>query len=122
LEPRETVRVDASGLVPGALVQAAFCEQTCDRAERAVAADDGTARLDVTVGGSCRRCRIVVVGGAAVARTPLTFVAPPTARYDAWRTVTGLGAAAAFLLVAWWLIATVDWRPPSEAATPELTD
>ena len=94
----------------------------CDRAERADAGADGTARLEVTAGGSCRRCAIVVVGGAAASRTPVTFVAPPSARYDAWRVVAGLGAAAAFLLVAWWLIVTVDWRPPSEAATPELTD
>jgi hypothetical protein len=63
----------------------------------------------------------MVVGGAAVSRTPVTFVAPPATRYDTWRVASGLGAAAAFLLVAWWLIATVDWRPPSEAATPELT-
>ena len=122
LVPGAAVRVDVSGLVPDAPVQAAFCAPTCDRAQRADAGADGTARLEVTVGDSCRRCAIVVVGGAAASRTPVTFVAPPSARYDAWRVVAGLGAAAAFLLVAWWLVATVDWRPPSEAATPELTD
>jgi hypothetical protein len=119
LEPGEVVRVDASGLVPGAPVQAAFCERSCDQARRGTADAGGTARLEVTAGNSCR---IVVVGGAAVARTPVTFVDPPSARYATWRVVTGLVAAAAFLLVAWWLIATVDWRPPSEAATPEFTE
>ena len=120
LVPGAAVRVDASGVVPGAPVQAAFCQRTCGPAQRAIAAADGTARLDVTVGGACRGCEIVVVGGAAVSRTRVTFVDPPSTRYDAWRVVTGLGAAAAFLLVTWWLIVTVDWRPPSEAATPDL--
>ena len=122
LMPGAVVRVDVSGLVPAAPVQVAFCAPTCARAQRAAAGADGSARLEVTVGDSCRRCAIVVVGGAAASRTPLTFVAPPSTRYDRWRVIVGLGAAAAFLLLAWRLVVTVDWRPPSEAATPELTE
>jgi hypothetical protein len=118
--PGSTLHVDATGLPPGAPVQAAFCDDTCDRAERAAAGPDGTARFDVDVGGPCSACAIVVVGGAAVSRTPVRFEAAPSARYDEWRLVAGLAAAAAFLLGAWWLITNVDWRPPSEAATPEL--
>ena len=119
LQPGSTVHVQASGLIPGAPAQAAFCDEACARAERAVAGPDGTVRFDVDVAGPCR-CTIVVVGGATVTRTALTFVPAPSARYDTWRLVAGLAACVAFLLVAWRLITTTDWRPPSEAATPEL--
>ena len=120
IAPGSTVHVEATGLPSGAPVQAAFCDQTCDRARRETASADGAARFDVDVGGPCAGCEIVVVGGAAVSRTPLRFEAAPSARYDTWRLVAGLSACVAFLLIARWLIANVDWRPPSEAATPEF--
>ena len=120
LRPGDEVRVDVSGLQPGAPVQAAFCAAACGPAERAAAGERGTASLEVTVGEPCRLCAVVVVGGASSTRLPVRFAEPPSARYDAWRLVAGLGAAAVFLLLAWRLVVTVDWRPPSEAATPEM--
>ena len=120
VRPGDRVRVDVSGLPPGAPVQAAFCGQTCRPAERSTAAGDGTAVVDVTVGDRCRTCAIVVVGGAASVRMPVTFVAPPATSYDVRRLLAGMAAAAVFLLAAWWLVVTVDWRPPSEADTPEF--
>jgi hypothetical protein len=120
LEPDSSVHVEARGLPPGTTAQAAFCAADCDRAERAVVDANGTAQFDVDVRGPCRTCVIVVVGAASASRTPLTFEALPSARYDTWRLLAGLVSCAVFLLVAWWLVANVDWRPPSEAATPEL--
>jgi hypothetical protein len=42
--------------------------------------------------------------------------------YDASRLVAGLAIAALALGVAAWIVRTTDWRPPSEAGTPELDD
>jgi hypothetical protein len=43
-----------------------------------------------------------------------------TVTYDVARLVAGLGLAALLLAVAAWLVRTTDWRPPTEADTPEL--
>ncbi|MBA3286769.1 MAG: hypothetical protein H0U21_01915 [Acidimicrobiia bacterium] len=51
----------------------------------------------------------------------LEFTAPPTARYGAGRLIAGLSVAAALIALAPRIVVTVDWRPPSEAETPELT-
>jgi hypothetical protein len=40
--------------------------------------------------------------------------------YDPLRLAAGLGLAVLLLVVALWLVRTTDWRPPSEADTPEL--
>jgi hypothetical protein len=42
--------------------------------------------------------------------------------YDASRVVIGLAIAALLLGVAAWIVRATDWRPPSEAGTPELED
>ena len=119
-EPGQRVRVDASGVVPGATVTAGFCATTCGPIRQARADSSGHAEIEVLIGDRCRRCVVVVVAGVSSTTLEAPFVAAPSARYDVPRLISGLVAAAALLLLAWWIVANVDWRPPSEAATPDL--
>jgi hypothetical protein len=116
----DEVRVDVANLTPGAPIEAAFCGVTCASLRRAVAGEDGTATAVVVIGTRCEDCGIAVVAGTGSSFTETPFVAPPTAEYDLPRLIAGLTAAAALLILAWLIVATVDWRPPSEAQTPEL--
>lgn len=116
----ETVQVAVASLVPGAAMSVAFCDPRCGMFSNAVAGADGTATASVIIGSRCDDCGIAVISGAREVLVDVKFSALPTPRYSPTRLVIGLSIAAALLLAAWWLIATVDWRPPSEAATPEL--
>ena len=119
-DPGARVIVSISPLAPGATASVSFCAVRCERPSTAAAGDDGRAVAIVTIGGRCRYCHIRVVSGQsdtsiAVAFTPLASPSRSPARL-----VIGLLVAAALLAFAWWTIATHDWRPPSEAATPEF--
>jgi hypothetical protein len=116
----DEVRVEVANLSPGASIEAAFCGDTCASLRRATAGEDGTATAVVVIGPRCEDCGITVVAAAGSSFTEIPFVAPPTADYDLPRLIAGLTSAAAFLILAWLIVATVDWRPPSEAQTPEL--
>jgi hypothetical protein len=116
----DEVRVDVTNLIPGARIEAAFCGDTCASLRRASAGEDGTATAVVVIGPRCEDCGINVVAAAGSSFIETQFVAPPSADYDWPRLIAGLTAAAAFLVLAWLIVATVDWRPPSEAQTPEL--
>ena len=89
---------------------------------RSVTADaSGAASVTVTAGERCSRCGIRVTGaGARDVFVPVRFVAPPGVTYDAAQVALGLGAAALLLLVAGFIVRRTDWRPPTEAATPEM--
>jgi hypothetical protein len=116
----DEVRVDVANLAPGAPIEAAYCGDTCESLRRATAGEDGTATAIVVIGPRCEDCGIIVVAAAGSSFTEIPFVAPPSADYDLPRLIAGLTAAAALLILAWLIVATVDWRPPSEAQTPEL--
>lgn len=119
-EPGQAVRVDISGLTPGAEVSAGFCATQCGARHGAQAGPGGSAVVDVTIGERCRDCGLTVVAGVSSTTLDVPFVPAPAPRYDPARLVGGLVAAAALLVLAWRLAATIDWRPPSEAATPDL--
>lgn len=51
----------------------------------------------------------------------LEFTAPPPPVWRPDRLIAGLSVAAALIALAPRIVVTVDWRPPSEAETPELT-
>lgn len=116
----DEVRVEVSALAPGTGIETAFCERTCRAMTQAVAGEDGTATATVVIGPRCDRCGIAVVGAARSSLVTVEFARPAAAAYNTPRLIAGLAAAAVFLLLAWRIVATVDWRPPSEAATPEL--
>jgi hypothetical protein len=116
----DEVRVEIANLTPGASIEAAFCGTTCSSPRRATAGENGTATTVVPIGARCEDCGIAVVAAAGSSFTEIQFVSPPSADYDWPRLAAGLTAAAAFLILAWLIVATVDWRPPSEAQTPEL--
>jgi hypothetical protein len=50
----------------------------------------------------------------------VSFAPLLTPGYDARRLAIGLVVAAVLLAAAWRIVAAVDWRPPSEADTPDL--
>lgn len=119
-DEEDDVRVDVTRLPAGAPIETAFCGPTCGPPTRAVAGSDGTATATVVIGPPCDACGIAVVGAGRSTLVGVSFVAPPGAGYDVPRLIAGLTAAAALLLLAWLITARVDWRPPSEAQTPEL--
>ena len=119
-EPGDTVRVDLASLPPGAVTQVAFCTPGCNAFGTAQADADGRATASVVIEERCSECFIAVLGGGAETFVPVEFSSVPAADYSPIRLVVGLSAAAAMLLVAWWIIASVNWRPPSEASTPEF--
>jgi hypothetical protein len=119
-EPGDRVQVEVSSLRPGSAARVAFCAEECGGESRITAGDDGTARATVVVGERCRDCGVVVVTGSGRTRVGVEFTSLPAPELDPPRLVGGLAVAAALLLLAWRIIVSVDWRPPSEAATPEL--
>ncbi len=118
-EPGQAVDVAVSGLLPGTEVDVAVCGTPCGRVVSATADGDGNATVTVRPPASCKDCHVVALAGVsrATVRVPLARVA---VGYDPARLVAGLAAAAALLILAWRIVAGVDWSPPSEAATPEL--
>jgi hypothetical protein len=120
--PGAQVTVQVDGLAPGADVQLSFCAEACGGRRVAAADETGRATLTVPVGARCDGCGIAVVAGSSRAMLPVRFVAAPAPRYDPMRLLAFLALAGALLAVAWRLVVTTDWRPPSEAAVPDAPD
>jgi hypothetical protein len=119
-EPGDRVTVTVTDVAPGTEVRTAFCAAECDGATTVVADAAGTAETTVVIGARCDDCGVAVVGAASSQVVPTPFTRPPGPDYDGFRLFAGLIAAALLLLIAWRIIVTVDWRPPSEAEAPEL--
>lgn len=120
IEEGDEVRVDIAGLQPDSAVQVGYCEPECTTPTRVVANALGQATSTVIVGAPCGRCGVAVIGSGHDTLTAVPFVPPPRADYDARRLTLGLIVAAGLLVAAWRIVATIDWRPPSEADTPDL--
>ncbi len=116
----DEVQVAIRQLTPGTAVQVGYCGPGCDHLTRVVADPLGQATAKVVIGADCLRCGIAVIGGAHDSLTSVPFAPRPQPGYDTGRLTTGLLVAAALLVAAWRVVATVDWRPPSEAATPDM--
>jgi hypothetical protein len=119
-QPGDRVTVTVTGVGPDTEIRTAFCADECDGATIVVADAAGTAETTVVIGGRCDDCGVAVVGAASSQIVPTPFTTPPGPQYDALRLLAGLAAAALLLLIAWRIVVTVDWRPPSEADAPEL--
>ena len=120
VEEGDEVAVRIGGLVPGARVRIGYCDPECATARVAAADAQGRLAAAVVIGPDCARCGIAVVGSAHDTLVQVPFAAPPEPGYDTGRVAIGLLVAAVLLVAAWRIVVTVDWRPPSEAATPEL--
>jgi hypothetical protein len=118
--PGDRVTVSVTGVAPATEIRAAFCAAECSDATTVVADASGTAETMVVIGAKCDDCGVAVVGAASSQVVPTPFTSPPGPEYDELRLLAGLAAAALLLLIAWRLVVTVDWSPPSEAETPEL--
>ena len=68
----------------------------------------------------CDGCGVAVIGNAHDTLTPVPFAPASRPDYDARQLMLGLTIAAGFLVAAWRIATTIDWRPPSEADTPDL--
>lgn len=132
--PPPTVTVTPAGpLAPGARatvvvaeapprsgISVVLCAQRCAGGEKVVTANDaGRAALSFIVAEGCRPCRAVVAAGSVRVVVALEVTPASAVRYAPARIFVGLAAAALLLVAAWRLIATVDWRPPGEAAVAD---
>jgi hypothetical protein len=113
----DVVRVDVSGVAPGARVDVAFCGSDCGATVSSSAGSSGASSTDLRIGSNCRDCHISVSAGVHRIIVPIEF---GTTRYDGLRLAVGLLVAAMLLAIVGRLIVAVDWRPPSEADAPEL--
>lgn len=116
--PGDSVQVEMSGLIPDVDVSVAYCATDCGASLSARADTVGRAVVPMVIGG--RGGGLSITTGSTELLIEVEFLAAPRPDYSALRLGLGLSAAGALLLAAWWIIATVDWRPPSEAATPEF--
>jgi hypothetical protein len=119
-QPGDRVTVTVTDVAPATEIRAAFCADECRDATTVVADAAGTAETTVVIGARCDNCGVVVVSAASSQVVETRFTAPPGPEYDLLRLVAGLTAAVLLLLIAWRVVVTVDWRPPSEAEAPEL--
>jgi hypothetical protein len=120
VEQGERVRIEVSGLSPSAVVRVSYCDPDCTATQRLLADSSGRVSSSVVAGAPCDGCGIAVIAGPYDERTPLSFAPVPQPGYDTRRLAIGLVVAAALLAAAWRIVTTVDWRPPSEADTPDL--
>ncbi len=134
----DTVTVTARGFGPAAELTVMVCAVPSISGPRCGApapevsltiGRDGTGHaelvLDVSRVGSegvaCGRqvtCRVVVQSdqrGVRARAVALSFTASPGADYDTNRVILGLLGALGLAMVAAWLIASTDWRPPTES-------
>ncbi len=119
-EEGDEVRVIITALTPGATVQVGYCTPDCERFNEVVADPLGLATTSLTIGPDCARCGIAVLGGALDSLIAVPFAPPPQPGYDVTRLTVGLLVGMAMIGAAWRIVVTVDWSPPSEAATPDL--
>ena len=120
VEEGDQVRVDITGLQPESAVRIGYCDPECTRSTRIMADMTGRASTTVVVGAPCDRCGVAVIGSTHDTLTPVPFAPPERPDYDERRLTLGLLLAAALLATAWRIVAAIDWRPPSEADTPDL--
>ncbi len=120
--PGGQVTVQVDGLAPGSRAQVSFCAEECRGRQVGSADRSGRVVIDIRVGARCGDCGIAVVAGSSRTVLPVQFVPPPSPDYDPARLVAGLALAAVLVVAAWRLVVVTDWRPPSEAAVPELED
>jgi hypothetical protein len=118
--PGDRVTVTVTDVAPATEIRAAFCAAECRDATIVVANAAGTAETTLVIGARCDDCGVAVVGAASSQVVETPFTTPPGAQYDLLRLVAGVTVAALLLLIAWRIVVTVDWRPPSEADTSEL--
>jgi hypothetical protein len=119
-QPGDEVRVLVSGALPGAAVRMSLCGERCGVVTSVTADASGRARARLRLTERCDDCGIVVLSGVRDVVVPISFTARPSPRYDASRLAAGLVAATLLVLAAAVIVRRTDWRPPSEAATPEL--
>ncbi|MET0908050.1 MAG: hypothetical protein ABWZ99_01165 [Ilumatobacteraceae bacterium] len=120
VEEGDQVRVDITGLQPQSAVRIGYCDPECTNSKRIMADMTGRASTTLIVGASCDRCGVAVIGSTHDTLTPVPFAPPERPDYDERRLTLGLLLAAALLATAWRIVAAIDWRPPSEADTPNL--
>ena len=128
-------RVFAMLCTPPAATGAQRCGSPGPTAPFTVGADGtGTTELRITsgpVGIERRPCNRAATCGVSVAApdvfvrapvVPISFAAPPGARYDGQRVAVGVVAAVVFLALTIWLIRRTDWTPPREGDGHEIDD
>ncbi len=120
VEEGDRLRVDVAGLPPNAVVRVGYCEPECSAAKQIIADGSGRAGGTLVAGAPCDECGVAVIAGPHETLTPLSFAPPQVPGYDARRLAIGLVVAAVLLVAAWRIVIAVDWRPPSEADTPDL--
>jgi hypothetical protein len=138
------VRVTVAGFNPGERVQAMLCAAPDTFGPTRCGAPGPVSSFTIGAGGRGRTVLVIRegrVGSAGVACgrgatcgivvaharssvpapvIPIAFAAGPAARYDPFRSLSGLTAAFVLLLVAFFVARSTDWRKPTEADTPEL--
>jgi hypothetical protein len=120
VEEGDRLRVDVAGVPPNAVVRVGYCHPECTAAQRVVADSSGRASSTVVAGAPCDECGVAVIAGPHETLIPVSFAPPERPGYDTRRLAVGLVVAAALLVAAWRIVIAVDWRPPSEADTPDL--
>jgi len=120
VEAGDRVSVEIAGLQPDSAVRVGYCDPECASSTRVVADAHGQATATVVVGAPCARCGVAVIGSAHDTLIPVPFAPPLRPDYDERRLTLGLLLAATMLAAAWRIVASIDWRPPSEADTPDL--
>ena len=120
VEEGDRVGVDIAGLQPYSIVRIGYCNPECASATLVVADSRGHANSTVVVGAPCGTCGIAVIGSAHDTLAPVPFAPALQPSYHPRRLAIGLLLAAALLAAAWRISAAIDWRPPSEADTPDL--
>jgi hypothetical protein len=120
VEQGDRLQVDVAGLLPDAEVRVGYCDPECTAATRIVADGSGRASHTVVAGAPCDECGVAVIAGPHETFIPVSFSPLVTPGYDPRRLAIGLVVAAVLLATAWRIVTAVDWRPPSEADTPDL--
>jgi len=141
----DTVTVTVGGFARGAALKLMVCAAPATRGPRCGAPGpdlelltdtDGTASVEITlevqeVGTdrvACGRriaCSMVVTSEEAVVRAlpvRLHFNEAPGASYDGVRIGIGVGVVLALVVVALWLVRSIDWAPPREADGRAIDD
>ncbi len=120
VEEGDRLSVDVTGLPPNAVVRVGYCNPECTAATRVVADSSGRASDTVVASAPCDECGVAVIAGPHETLIPVSFAPLPRPGYDARRLAIGLVVAAVLVAMAWRIVTAVDWRPPSEADTPDL--